>query len=509
MKSDVKNYLVIRSVDIFKKLFLFFALIGIYLMFLNIDDISSYGADTFNFKTKNHFFDFIDIIFIAFGTIFIYFLYEVFLNSKYNRTKFEIFIYNLLNKIPKFEINSKIYTTVIIMLYAFTLYYILVFIRLAYISTQLIANVDYLTMEPITQSVYTETNLYLIPIVLFFSFFMLTKPNKNVNEDIINGFHLYLFVSLILNGKNGDLFLKEYDSHFLFNLLSSSTLALIFVICLLYILNFQKLSLKEITKKSLYFILGYWLMSLLIIGIYKFSMIDFKKEYIDSNLNDRVLSINGNDYNYNTSLLLIHKDQEDNPDFEYLIESYAGQSMHRTLNLFDYIFSKDFKGDKERSYQLFAKIYEKNSIVMKNNEEKAFKLLNNGVSTTDYFSIVMPYIIYESSPYESTRKTMENILNKDYQAAVDNYIEYGLNNDMTVISKFTKKERENKGFVGSPVYQSLIYSLVSNGYAKFDLEKVKNDKYKEIWKNRLQKNNTLYEKYSEEKVEKWFKTFGV
>lgn len=508
MKSDVENYGVIRSFDLLKKIFLFCAVIGVCLMFLNIDNIVVYGADAFSFKNKNYFFDFIDVVFFASLTICVYFLYDIILNSKYNRTKFEIFIYNILNKIPKFEVDYKIYTTAIIMLYAFILYYIFVFIKLAYFSIQLIASIDYLTMEAITPSIYTETNLYLIPIVLFFSFFIFTKSNKNVNEDLINGFHLYLLVGLILNGKNGYLLLNEYNINFVYNILLSTSLAFIIIICFLYILNFRKLSLKEISKKSLYVISGYLIMSLLTIFIYTFSIINLKRDFIDSNLNDRALLINGNNYNYNTSVLT-HNDNKEDPSFEYLIESYAGQSMHNTLDLFSYIFSSDYKGDKERSYQLFATIYKKNSIVMKNNEEKAFKLLNEGVNSTDYFSIVMPYIIYEASPYESTIKTIESILNKDYQAAVDNYIEYGLNSNSVVISKFTKKERNQLGFIGSPVYQEMIYSLVKNGYANFNIEKIKNTTYKESWRKKLEEELYYKQKYSEENIEKWFKAFGV
>lgn len=487
MKLNIKNNLLIRKFDILKKV-LFFSVIGLCIYFFYNEIFYVKNFNPYNFKIENYFIEFMNINLFALSLFSFYFLQKNFLNSNYNKTKFERFIHKFLSKIPKFKIDYRIYTAVIIMLYGFILYYVLFFIKVSYINSQLIAGIDYSKMEPIINLENIEISLLLIPIILFFSFFIFTKNDKEVNEDIINGIHLCLFLNIV------------------FNIFSLISIAFIIIMCLIYMLEFRKLSSKEIIKKISYLILGFGIMILFIICANKFKIIEMKN--YDNNLNNRVLSINGNNYNYNTSVF-IHNDNKEDHQFEYLIESYAGQSMNNTLDLFSYIFSNEYKGDKERSYQLFAKIYEKNSLIMKNNEEKAFNLLNTGVSSVDYFEIIIPYMIYEVSPYNSTKKTIENILNKDYQSAVDNYIEYGLNSDVVVVSKFTKKERNPSGFIGSPVYQEMIYSLVKNGYAKFDIEKIKNSEYKEKWRRKLQEKPYYYKKYPEENIEKWFKVFGV
>ena len=68
------------------------------------------------------------------------------------------------------------------------------------ISTQLTAEIDYLTLEYLPHAGFSDKTGLILFIFLIFSFFMFTKPNKKLNEDILTGVYLCPVILLALFG---------------------------------------------------------------------------------------------------------------------------------------------------------------------------------------------------------------------------------------------------------------------------------------------------------------------
>ena len=503
MITNIKNYFCSsnfdckRFFDIVKKLFLFFYIISICVLFLNVNNFNLIASNidiNVNFVINRIYYE----ILLGILLILIIAFKELLLSSNYNNTKIEKSIHNILNKIPKFKINNKLYVTTFLLI--LLIFYSVFFDILNTIS--LISNftteLNYSTMDYLPIKGFGDEKSLFIIIPLVFSFFILVKPKDKINRNFTTGCVLFFVSMFIINYnmlkeyneiliENGE-YLKDSINNYLYLKISG----IIFVVMFL-LFNIKYLIEKNFITNLFNISLGYILSFILVLTSVNLIQYTKNNQYLSQNLNDRNIIINDKNYNYNTSPFLMHNDQKDDQDFELLIESYAGQGMHNSSFIFQYIFSNNFKGDKERAYHLFSKIYKNNSIIIKENKVKAYNILDNEVNAVDLFHILIPYILEEVSPYESTKRTLDNVLNKDYQAAVDNYIEYGLNSDFVVVSRFTKKEIET-GFFGDDIYREMIYSLVSNGYAKFDLEKVKNDKYRKKWEIMLKNKPSNYNK---------------
>ena len=193
-----------------------------------------------------------------------------------------------------------------------------------------------------------------------------------------------------------------------------------------------------------------------------------------------------------------------------LIESYAGNSMHNTTYLFEDLFSTGFEGDIERSYQLFATIYKQNNKIIASKKEKIYETLRNKANGTDAIALLIPVIIYEAGPEETTQNFINNVLEKNYQKAIDSYINDSLNNNTEYKSSYIKGQNDKiDGYGGDQNISALILSIVSHGYATFDTDKVTSEKWKKIWKEDLENNNNVSSGVSPEKAEEWFKIFDI
>lgn len=506
-----------RVIDIGGKLFLFAAMILIIGLNYNLNYMANYyigssfeGVKVYSAFSENT----LTFFTMAFLLVFYYFL-NVFKSSHYKTSWIEKPISKVLNLFPSWKVNHIIYSVVVITLPAIFIYVIIDSVIMMSLSASLIAEIDYTTYEKLPIYGYSRSYTLIYLFIALFFFFMSTKPSKKIKADVFYGAFVLHTVLSTLFGLNSYKLSDELSSmdislqkalgtvsvnveHFIF--VASILLTLIYLFSLYNAKTPKKISIK------IGVLFGSYLLSrVFMVGAGALALTSEYVEMFQSNLNDREVVIAGQTYQYNTSLLE-HDSNKEN-EAEFLIESYVGQSMHNSSYAFNFIFSDDYQGDKEKAYQLYAKIYKRNSEIFEKSKDQAYSMLQEGVNMTDAINILIPFIINESMPYSLTKEVNDAILEKDYQKAVDTYIEKVLNNKSERISVLTKEPVKTSP--GTEMMQNLIQSIIENDFATMDLNKIENPKMKEIWQKNLEKPIYSYSRYSDEIVNEWFKIFDI
>ncbi|MGD1524639.1 hypothetical protein [Vibrio harveyi] len=112
--------------------------------------------------------------------------------------------------------------------------------------------------------------------------------------------------------------------------------------------------------------------------------------YIKNNHNIETVALNGKTYRYDLSLVKV---PENDYETEFLIESYMGQSMHNSTEVFDYLTSDNYKGDKEKAIEFLSTLHLRNYRLFKKYKENFLKAAKQPMTTTDYMRGAIPLII--------------------------------------------------------------------------------------------------------------------
>jgi len=465
---------------------------------------------------KNPATNFLQFFFLAPLLFFTLSLINIFINSKFNNSIVEKKISNILKIIPTIKINKISYISVTIIIFSMTIIFIFdSFITILRDINQ-IADVDYTIMKDSASfTSYSQNHLTSFFLFVFFLLLFL-KPKQSLNSGYFWGFAFIPFFSFNFFFNNIYTYFINFPTYLTDSIFAPQTYNW-FVISLCFILTGMLLVFfksKKCIQFSIYFILGTVINAIITF----FTLLAIANLYnvsaANPELNNRSVLIDNISYNYNLSNILTHKDYEDNDRIEYLIESYAGVPMSNAEPLFSKMFSVNFQGDHEKSYQLFAKIYSANLKKIEGQQANILNKLkeNTSLSLSTTIMIVISNSYYSISPYENSKSTIQNIIDKDYQKAVDNYIKFGLNSsDLKTEFSIHSKNYNNVGFKGIPSYQDMIASIIQQGHATMDFEKIKDEKNKNYWKNRVnQPDFGLYtDFYSENEFQDLFSTFNI
>ncbi|TOJ27174.1 hypothetical protein CGI42_28035, partial [Vibrio parahaemolyticus] len=93
--------------------------------------------------------------------------------------------------------------------------------------------------------------------------------------------------------------------------------------------------------------------------------------YFNNNPNIMDVEVLGQTYRINQTLL----SEMDDMDTEFLIESYAGLSMHNSTDALDYLLSDKYSGNKEQAIKLVADITLTNFRLYEGKKEKVVDTL--------------------------------------------------------------------------------------------------------------------------------------
>lgn len=458
-------------------------------------------------------------VFLTMVAFYLIYLFIGFIEeSKYNNTKIEKRLFEVINKRPRKEINTYFYGFILLSLPSLVFYQIIKSLFQMVLSTNLTVEYDYFTYEQLPNYGMYDNTLSIVAIMFLFMFFVFAKPKKEINFNLIVGAYFVpvILLSLFKIGISAPEGMKEFGLN-ITNIIGiqEGLNTLLFFVCIAFTLRytlalcFEKKDLKS-KFKDLFFVAGGYLFNKALTFVFMLlALMGSEANYLSAGINDKTVNLNGTEYNINVSLLT-HKDNKGKPfgsETEWLIESYFGLSMHNAQYALQYLFGDDFKGDKERSYLMFAKIYKQNSILMEAKKDKMLNAMNTGVNMTDAVSTMIPLIIYEASPYENMKRSIDSVIKKDYQGAVDYYISDQLNSKTKRKSSFDGREIGQS--VGYPVYVAMLSSIVQNGYAKIDYSKIENEELRERIKEEFTSPIFSGEDIPIEIVEKWFDMFEV
>lgn len=510
-----------RILDIISKitpLLLFSTCIYLYTITDAITSTYLSGNDYNGFKIYSGVSPSLNIFLTMFAFYLIYLFIGFIEESKYNNTKIEESLFETLNKRPRKEMNTYLYGFILLSLPSLFFYQIIKSLFQMVLSTNLTVEYDYFTYEQLPNYGMYDNTLSIIAIIFLFMFFVFVKPKKEINSNLIVGAYFLpvILLSLFKIGISVPEEMRELDLNITKIIgIQESLNAFLFFVCIAFTLRYtlalclEKKELK-LKFKDLFFVAGGYLFNKSLTFVFMLLVLTGSEaNYLSGGINDKTVNLNGTEYNINVSLL-DHKDNKGKPfgsETEWLIESYFGLSMHNAQYAIKHLFSDDFKGDKEKSYLMFAKIYKQNSMLMAAKKDKMLNAMNTGVNMTDAVSTMIPLIIYEASPYENMKRSIDSVIDKDYQAAVDYYILDQLNNKTKRTSSFDGREIGQS--VGNPIYISMLSSMVQNGYATIDYSKIKNAELKERIKEEFTSPIFSGEDIPMEIVEKWFDMFEI
>jgi len=200
----------------------------------------------------------------------------------------------------------------------------------------------------------------------------------------------------------------------------------------------------------------------------------------------------------------------ESPDIEYLVQGYSGLSFHSSSEVINKILKRKNNKSIEKSLKFSADMllnnFEKHSATHKRNVDfLTSEKLESGLA----INLMMPIIIYESSPIEHNRRSLESIVKGNYQDAVDFYIEDALNNEEETTTYFKfKKEEHNiiKGSFGHNNLREMIEYIIYYDLAKIDFNKIIESKRDEL-KEGIEKFELNDGRIKEERVNQFFDIF--
>lgn len=233
-------------------------------------------------------------------------------------------------------------------------------------------------------------------------------------------------------------------------------------------------------------------------------------DYFNSNEDIKTVSIHGKDYTINQTLLSTDKNEMET---EFLIESYAGLSMHNSVRYIEGLLSVNFEGDKEKSIKFASDLLLTNLEKYNEKEDKLVNLLKTEkLDLSSIVNILIPYIIYETAPLEDQERSLKAILAGDYQNGVDYFIEDSLNRTEVRTLPLTMSDKESQTMThtyGHMTMQNILALIEHEGLAKIDYEKIKDDEVRKKFKNIMTDSLITRDGTSMETANKWFEMFNT
>lgn len=265
---------------------------------------------------------------------------------------------------------------------------------------------------------------------------------------------------------------------------------------------------KEDIKRNLGFLfLGYFTaISTALIAASLIPSLPSVKSF-NNNVNIITVSIHGKEYEIDQSLLSV-MDQ----DTEFMIEAYAGLSMHNSMSQMEYMLSSSYDGDNEKAIKFTADVLLTNLKLYHEKSDKVVNILKNEkLDLGDVISILIPFIIYEVSPLHHQERFLENVLKGKYQKAADALLDDALNNSNVELLPLKMTDEDNQervGSLGHPIVYAIMANLIRNELIEFDFDKIHDDEMREKAK-RLYIGEQSYSSkpVSDETIEEWYEMF--
>ena len=328
-----------RGFDILEKIFLVSIITSFAIFFYNKSYKSLLFSSGTSFVHNDKIFfrstEIFDLAIIMVMIVLLFFTANTFIKSEYNKTKFEKTIESIFNSCKLFIINEKLYTLFCVVYYSIIMFVAYDLIVLLSASNSMILESNSVTFEPYDNYGYTMDRLFFDKMLVLFSTIALFifKPRKEVNKAFLLGmvllpillsvvpFYDYFFnqSSLNLNLKISDYITDDFKRGSIIGIIAFS----------LYILIKEKMfvniqeSLYNLGSLFLGYIVNAVVIGAVLIGVINGSSLDyFKNNYnkLDINLP------NGEVYTVDQTLLT--NDDKVLESSEYLIEAYAGLTMH-------------------------------------------------------------------------------------------------------------------------------------------------------------------------------------
>lgn len=478
-----------RGFDILEKIFLVSMIISFAAFFYN----KSYKSLLFSSESFVHsnkiFFrstEIFDLAIIMVMTILLFFTANTFIKSEYNKTKFEKTIESILNSCKLFIINEKLYTLFCVIYYSIIMFVAYDLIVLLSASNSMILESNSVTFDPYDNYGYTMDRLFFDKMLVLFSTIALFifKPRKEVNKAFLLGmvllpillsvvpFYDYFFnqSSLNLNLNISDYITDDFKWGTIIGIIAFS---LYIIIKEKMFVNIQE-SLYNLGSLFLGYIVNAVVIGAVLIGVINGSSLDyFKNNYnkLDINLP------NGEVYTVDQTLLT--NDDKVLESSEYLIEAYAGLTMHNA-----YLVTNKFYNSKispERTVALISTIMLKNLEIITENKEALLNRLNSerGMDSANMVNIWIQRIIYEATGEERQIPVYQLLVDKKYQEAFDYYIEHLANSTEIIYSTYNKEKSEG-AFVLNQYGIEMFAALHSEDLIEIDLSKIKSEKIRGI-----------------------------
>tara|TARA_Y100001960_G_scaffold331713_1_gene429619 strand:+ start:11073 stop:12644 length:1572 start_codon:yes stop_codon:yes gene_type:complete len=479
-----------RGFDILEKIFLVSIITSFAIFFYNKSYKSLLFSSGTSFVHNDKIFfrstEIFDLAIIMVMIVLLFFTANTFIKSEYNKTKFEKTIESIFNSCKLFIINEKLYTLFCVVYYSIIMFVAYDLIVLLSASNSMILESNSVTFEPYDNYGYTMDRLFFDKMLVLFSTIALFifKPRKEVNKAFLLGmvllpillsvvpFYDYFFnqSSLNLNLKISDYITDDFKRGSIIGIIAFS----------LYILIKEKMfvniqeSLYNLGSLFLGYIVNAVVIGAVLIGVINGSSLDyFKNNYnkLDINLP------NGEVYTVDQTLLT--NDDKVLESSEYLIEAYAGLTMHNA-----YLVTNKFYNSKistERTVALISTIMLKNLEIITENKEALLNRINSekGMDSANMVNIWIQRIIYEATGEERQIPVYQLLVDKKYQEAFDYYIEHLANSTEIIYSTYNKEKSEG-AFVLNPYGIEMFAALHSEDLIEIDLSKIKSEKIRGI-----------------------------
>lgn len=455
------------------------------------------------------------ILSFAFLSSILLFAYKI-KSSKFNNTKLEKILERFLVKIEIVKDSVWLSRILFTSFYGMFYYILTSGIILMANDVNLFQEFNLVTME--TNDYYQVVSNFIVTSLsistLMTISLLLIKPKKGISHFLTGLIFIPLLLNGLIYGIAGNPFTTMFSDINNEMLLISSPISfvgkygvMIFSIASALLISFVAYYAIKDKKILIQHILGY-ISSIAATAITIFLVCIGKPvHYFNNNPNIMDVEVLGQTYKINQTLLT----EMDDMDTEFLIESYAGLSMHNSTDALNYLLSDKYSGNKEQAIKLVADISLTNIRLYEEKKEKVVNILKTKeISAASSLNILIPFIVNEASPLHHQERTLESILKGDYQLAVDYYIEDAINRqDIEKLSlKMKDKDKDNNTRIGSfghPMTQSLISTLLHLDFAELDYNKVNPDKREKL--KELLKPVTVYKDFSDEQVKEWFKIF--
>lgn len=479
------------SVKIFSLFFLFFVLIFSSSLFFNMDSVLSFESRPDDFNAYFNFSSILIAFFVIFTLISKHLVNTVFRNSKYNNSLIEKKIFNYINLVKKTEVSNFFFYSVLF-LFSGTLFYVLIdLVAMLNKEASLIPEVSYQfeKFDNYKQTIETTRVFNLISFT-FFVFFTFVKPKQPTSKAFLFGlFILPSLVNIIVGNHISISTLPEtvsYSNFFqpLIDFGHNVNLFFIITIGVAAILLFSHIYLgfsnsvfksdgKSLLKYTGFLGLGYvfHLASIVIFSVAICHSPNVK--LITDNDSVTTITIKGEEFSFRNSVLVA---EGNDMAMEYFVESYSGRSMHNYDAYLKYMLT-NYDGNKEQVIDFVSKIILRNQTEMLKNQEKGLDLIRtDGIANTDLMELIIPLIIHDHAPLFKMEDSLKALIEKDYQKAIDLYIEKNLNNKVAHNSIYTGEVVENN--YGHPDFALLVRYILDHNLATLDYDLIENEELK-------------------------------